>query len=161
MIFLLVFLSSTSPFWHIKFEPGVKNGVFGFSSLRSFFYTFGTHFILFGASVFFMWILHLIPNVDELTKKVKKIGYIGVLIYCSVSIYYLLYVFIDTSNSPYPDSYYEFTFILLSMIGAGLTYKVFRLFEYVKTQRAIKEKDTEEFINSSLELMDELKKGLN
>lgn len=118
---LILFITSTSPFWHIFFEKGVDDGVFGFRSMRSFLYTFGTHFILFGISVFMFWILQLIPNLNDKIKRVKIIGNTGVIIYCSVSIYYLLYVFVDTSN-PYPDYYYEVAFVFTSLAISLLIY---------------------------------------
>ncbi|WP_299676368.1 hypothetical protein [uncultured Tenacibaculum sp.] len=162
MIFLvsLLLVSASSPFWHIKFSKGMKDGIFGFSSLRSFLYSFGTHFILFGASIFFFWILHLIPNINKKVKKIKLIGFLGIGLYCSVSIYYLLYVFIDTSNSPYPDYYYEIAFIFVSFLSSYIIFKVFNFLNYVNNVKYDREEKTKKIIDYSIEFINEASKKL-
>lgn len=160
LLALLLLTSASSPFWHIKFPSNTSDGIFGFTSLRSFLYTFGTHFILFGASIFFFWILHLIPNINKKIKIVKKIGHLGVGLYCSVSCYYLLYVFIDSSNSPYPDYYYEIAFIVTSIIVSFIIYKVFNFFEYLNKLKYERDKKTDNIIKLSQDFINEASKKL-
>jgi len=102
IISIFSFICITSPFWHIFFEKGAGDGIFGFKSMRSFLYSFGTHFILFGCSVFLLMIINTI--IDN-----KQLKYMGNLVgggFCSVSIYYLMFVFFDM-NTPYPDYVHE------------------------------------------------------
>ncbi len=160
LLVLLLLISSSSPFWHIKFSKKASDGIFGFSTMRSFLYSFGTHFVLFGASIFFFWILHLIPNIDDRIKKIKRIGNLGVGLYCAVSCYYLLFVFIDSSNSPYPDFYYEIAFITISIIVSFIIYRIFRFLSYLKTLEEERQSNSKNIIKLSRDFINEASKKL-
>jgi len=160
LLVLLLLVSASSPLWHIKFSRNVDDGIFGFPTMRSFLYSFGTHFILFGASIFFFWILHLIPNINKKIKRIKVIGNLGVGLYCSVSCYYLLYVFIDSSNSPYPDYYYEIAFVTVSIVISIIIYKVFDFFTYLNTLKHERDESTKNIINYSMDFINEASKKL-
>lgn len=160
LLVLLLLTSASSPFWHIEFPKGKNDGVFGFSSMRSFLYSFGTHFVLFGASIFFFWILHLIPNIDDRIKKVKRIGNLGVGLYCAVSCYYLLFVFIDSSNSPYPDSYYKIAFALISIMVSFIIYRIFRFLSYLKMLEEERQSNSKNIIKLSRDFINEASKKL-
>lgn len=160
LLVLLLLISASSPFWHIEFSKEAKDGVFGFPTMRSFLYSFGTHFILFGASIFFFWILYLIPNIDEKIKRVKKIGNLGIGLYCAVSSYYLLFIFIDSSISPYPDYYYKIAFTVVSIIVSFIIYKIFHFFSYVNTLKEERNTATKNIIKLSRDFIDEASRKL-
>ncbi len=137
LIGVLILVSITSPFWHIFFERGASDGIFGFKSMRTFLYSFGTHFILFGCSLFLFWFIYLSLNLE---KRLKRIGNLVAGLFLSVSIYYLLFIFIDTSNSPYPDSYYEIAFSLGAIFSSIIIYLIFERKEKLNQIKTRKEK---------------------
>ncbi len=47
VISILAFISTTLPFWHIAFEEGAEDGIFGFISICVFLYSFSSNFTLF------------------------------------------------------------------------------------------------------------------
>jgi len=159
-LILLLLISASSPFWHIEFSKESEETFLGFYNFRNFLYSFGTHFILFGASVFFFWILYLIPDLDDTIKKIKKIGNIGIGLYCSVACYYLFYIFVDPSNSPYPDYYYEIAVILVSLVTSFLIYKIFNFMSYINNLKIERDADTKKIIQLSKEFIDEASKKL-
>jgi hypothetical protein len=55
VISILAFISTTLPFWHIAFEEGAEDGIFGFISMRVFSYSFSAHFTLFLVALFFSY----------------------------------------------------------------------------------------------------------
>ena len=132
--------------------------MFGFKSMRSFLYAFGTHFILFGFSVFMFWVFQLIPSQDDLVKKIKRIGNLGISVYCSVSIYYLIYIFIDKSNSPYPDYYYEIGVIFVSLFATYVLYRIFKFMGEVREINTLHRKENEDFMKKGMEFIDMLDK---
>ncbi|CAL2107478.1 conserved membrane hypothetical protein [Tenacibaculum sp. 190524A02b] len=156
----ILIISITSPFWHIYFEKNATDGIFGFRSFRSFLYSFGTHFILFGFSVFMYWVLQLIPNLNDKIKTAKYIANIGIGMYCAVSIYYLLYIFINTSNSPYPDYFYEIAFTSVSLLSSFIIYQVFKQLERTKEAVRKNEDERKKFVETSLEFIKEINESI-
>ncbi len=106
------------------------------------------------------FILQLIPNLNRTIRRIKSIGNLGAGLYCSVSIYYLLYVFIDTTNDPYPEVFYEIAFITLSIVSSFLIYKIFKFFEEVKEENRKKQIANDKFVKTSLELLGEINKTI-
>lgn len=158
-LFFILFVSSTAPFWHIFFELGKQDGIFGFMTMRSFLYAFGVHFILFGFSIFMFWILQLIPDLSKKIETIKKIGNIGAFMYCSVSLYYLLFIFVD-KKKPYPDCYYEVASICFSLLSSFVIYKMFNFSDKMREYNRKKQIENEKFIRTSLEFINELNENI-
>ena len=155
--FLLILLFSisaiTSPFWHIFYERGADDGVFGFSSMRSFLYTFGSHYILFGASVFMFWLIGFIKDKGKFFNYfVSSIA----ILFSSVSLYYLVYIFIP-SNSPYLDYMYEICILACSI---AISLAIFFLFQFYRSSKLQEKKETDEFISNSFRFIDEVNNAL-
>lgn len=155
LVLLIMFSLSaiTAPFWHIFFEKGADDGLFGFSSTRSFLYTFGTHYILFGLSMFTFWVIGFIPDKNL---SVKRLSYMINILFCSVALYYLFYVFID-SNSPYPDYVYEIANITCSLF---ISFLIFKLFNNYRIKRLQEKKEADEFVENAFSFINEVNKSL-
>jgi cell shape-determining protein MreD len=152
IIALLSFVCVTAPFWHIFYKEGANDGVLGFSSMRSFLYTFGVHFALFGCAVF---LLLVVNRITDSNKRFRTVGNIIGGGFCSVAVYYLLYVFI-TKDDPFPDYMYEIAFIVTSVVFSVLIVLVFRL-QFRAKQKQLQEREASKvFIDTALGFIDEI-----
>ncbi|OEK07705.1 hypothetical protein A8C32_16765 [Flavivirga aquatica] len=159
MIAIFSFISITAPFWHIFSQKGVGDSFLGFKTIRSFLYTFGMHFALFGCSIFSFWAINIKSKtekqIDNISKIKRNILNIIACTYCSVSIYYLLYTFIDT-NSPYPDYYYEIAFIVGAIVVSVIILFFFNLQIKIRDRKDKFEKESEYFLGTALNFIDEI-----
>ncbi len=152
VIALLSFVCVTAPFWHIFYKQGAEDGVFGFPSMRSFLYSFGVHFALFGCAVF---LLLVVNRITDSNKRFRTVGNIIGGGFCSVAVYDLLYVFI-TKHDPFPDYMYEIAFITISILFSVLIVLVFQL-QFRAKQKLMKEREASKaFINTALGFIDEI-----
>ena len=157
LIAILIFVSVTSPFWHIFYERGASDGIFGFRTMREFLYSFGTHFILFGCSLFIFWFIYLLRDID---KKLRSIGNVVAGMFCSVSIYYLLYIFVYTSDPRYPDSFYEIAFTTGAVLSSLTIYLIFNYHRVNKLKIIKREAEAKKFEATALKFIDEINKSL-
>ena len=156
VISILAFICITLPFWHIAFEEGAEDGIFGFTSMRAFLYSFGTHFTLFSCSVFLLLIINVFVDADKQLKTISNIIGGG---FCSVSVYYLLFVFI-TRHKPFPDYAYEIAFISTSILASIVIVKIFKLQFKLRKKIIEDRKASKAFINTALNFIDEINETL-
>lgn len=153
---MVAIIAATSPFWHIFYEKGASDGVFGFKTMRTFLYSFGTHFILFGCSLFFFWFISKVKSDD---KNLIRVGNTVAGLFCSVSLYFLLFVFLP-SNSPYPKYVYQIAFIVASISASAIVCLVFNYQRVVMIRRSEHEEESKVFINSTRSFIEEISNNI-
>ncbi|MEN1784655.1 MAG: hypothetical protein AAGF77_05890 [Bacteroidota bacterium] len=121
--------------------------------MRSFLYSFGTHFALLGSSLLTFWVVYQVEFASRLVKK-AVIYFCG--LYFSIAVYYLLFVFIDTTVSPYPDYVYELAFIATALGAAFATSLLFKYSKKIKIQRQQREVEAKRFEQNALQFIEEV-----
>ena len=124
IMLVLTLIGASSSFWHIFANEDSIIPYFGFNNFSIFLYHFGVHFTLFSFSLFVLWLIGFIPNSAKYIKKLAR-GCISV--FMSISLYFLLWVFIPLWNdatTDYPKNYYR---IALAFVSITLTFLLFKL----------------------------------
>ena len=195
LIMIGAVLACTAPFVHMLFpkksieivtlEAGYDNGeisetsyverlekakeeqkLFGFSSVRRFWYAIGQPIALFYFSLIFLGFSSRITD-NDLKKAARFSG--GCMFF--ISTYYLIWVM--WPNQDLPKSLYHLAIALMSMMGAitavlinryksSLTHKIQRLIGFISFEiynKYIEKKDRDEFIDDSFSVFDEITKN--
>ena len=121
IICTLAILGSSAPFWHKFADKTSITSYFDFKNFYFFLYHFGTHFSLFTTSLFFLWVISFIPNS---AKFIKKLITLSALVFMTISLYFLLWVFMPGKGFDFSKNYYGIVAAISSIV---LTFALFKL----------------------------------
>ena len=131
IICALAIIGVAAPFFGRFADQTSTTPYLKFKNFSIFLYHFGLHFSLFTTSLFIFWIIGFIPNS---AKSIKRLIAFCVSVFMSISLYFLIWVFIPLWSDAidYPKNYYTIAIILFSI---SLTFTLFKLtkasFDYI------------------------------
>lgn len=132
-------IGGTAPFWHIWADRGSTDEFMDFPNLRRFLSAFGTYFAFFCSSSFFFWIKNFIdPQYIKIIRIINVLG--GTFL--SISIYFLLWVFIPYSD--FPSYVYDIVFAIAAVF---IAYGIYLLNRFIADLALHKNANTRNLIS--------------